>query len=146
MNKNIALVFAGLATGIVCMTLWRPARAGTKANYEVIVNTTTRHAEGSVGSARNSSDGVQYLYCSIQIGFNFPNSYQIACGARDSVGHTVSCTHTSGGNELYIDALFAAASSVSGDSYVSFDADTAGDCRNLYVENGSPEAPKAPPP
>jgi len=156
MKKNIALTLVGIAVGAACMTSWRGAHAGLKSSYPVVVNTTTHHAEGSVGSARNSADSTQYLFCAINYSI-VGGVATLTCQARDSSGNTQTCTYTPSGANLATtpsgsanlsnsadNILLAQVASVSGDSYIAFNANSAGTCTSLYVENGSNEVPKSP--
>ncbi|HEY4104796.1 MAG TPA: hypothetical protein VGM44_12935 [Polyangiaceae bacterium] len=158
MKHNIALILAGIGVGAACMTSWRLAHAGIKGSYPVIVNTTARHAEGSLGSARNSSDSTQYLYCAIDYSL-IGGVATLICGARDSSGNTVSCTYSTSDLQLLAtlnppgaatfstfqdNVMLAQMASMSSDSYVSFDASSSGACTHVYIENGSVEVPKAP--
>ena len=126
---GIVLTASGLATG---------AGAGLKENLPVWIRQAGANSEmgGSLGSARNASDGTQYIQCvTAQSSSGWVYG---ACYAVDANGTSGSCwTNNSG--------LVQQMNSMSGDSSVTvyFDADS-GACTYVYLENGSLLAPKAP--
>jgi hypothetical protein len=167
MKSKGTLGVVGLVAGLACLSHFNLARAGQKNTYPIVVNLTTKEAEGAVGSARNSSDSTQYIYCAVELGASLPpdqlyghTAYRVTCVARNSSGQTLSCSHDSknwaleahsGQGGVPISTLSShdiawlqAVTSMNGDSYVRFKAaSNGGDCTELYVENASVLAPKA---
>ncbi len=104
------------------------AHAGEKKSFPVEVIPAYRVARGALGSARNSSDSVQSLSCYGGWGW-------MGCTAKDASGVTASCGST---QPAYLRALNA----MSGDSYVEFSWDAAGNCTFFLVSNSSGWEPK----
>jgi hypothetical protein len=111
------------------------AYAGYKSIYYVGVDTTSREAYGSFGSARSSADTVQYIGCAVQ-GFSSGTS-RVICEARNASNVSAACSSTA-------PAMVTAATSQSGDSYIYFTWDETGTCTYLYVSNTSNWAPRQP--
>ncbi len=80
--KKLSLFIASL---LVSLMVSGAAFAGYKLTVPVTVTTTS--FSGALGSARNSADALQYLFCR-------DNGTSAFCGARDSAGTTKSCTTT----------------------------------------------------
>jgi hypothetical protein len=100
------------------------AVAGTKTNTATVINDTFKYAQGSLSSARTSSDTLQFISCELYANGN------ISCRARDAAGNLRSC-HTT-------DAAYAKVVTMINDSsFVFFQWDDAGNCTNLLVRNGS---------
>ena len=113
------------------------AKAGAKARYAVAVNTTTGVFSGSAGTARNSADANQYVYCGLAAG---PGILIGLCAAHDASAttQTVTCTTT---NSDIIGPIRA----MSSDSYVRVTWDpSSGSCTSVSVTNGSNYDPKEP--
>lgn len=89
---------------------------------------------GSLGSARNSADGGQYLGCYSHSSSTL--SYA-SCVAVDSSGSYLYCS-------TYNADMIALVRSVASDSYVVFSAGTTGACDSVGVANRSYNAPKNP--
>ena len=127
MKKVMAFV---LAAAMVVAAMAVQAKAGMKAAYPVSIGTNT--ASGSLGTARNSEDTVQYIGCTLRaIGID----RIVSCGARDAEGQSLSCSTT---NPLMADV----AAAINGDSYVSFTRNESGSCVSLSVSNASHWEPK----
>jgi hypothetical protein len=110
------------------------AHAGTKADYNVVINTAARTFNGATSTVRNSPDSAQLLYCQT---FAASNGTQSAtCYARNTALTTVSCSTSS-------TTLLTAIRSINADSYVSIAYDSAGSCTQVNVWRGSILAPKA---
>jgi len=120
-----------VAAGV--LTTGGAAWAGAKTSYPVVINTTTRTANGALGSARNSTDTVQYIGCLIGV----TNSYTefVRCFARNSAGTTVGCYSN---NYNFIDAV----QTINSDSYINFTYDVGGGCTLLEVTTSSITEPK----
>lgn len=105
------------------------AQAGTKCSSPVTVDTASRWARGALGSARNSADGTQSIYC-----ISYSWGYAL-CSARDAAGVAGSCGTS---DPLYTNLL----QSMTPDSYVYFAWDAGGTCTTMVVENESCLDPK----
>jgi hypothetical protein len=124
MKRLIAVAF--LLSAITAAT------AGYKSAYNVSVDTTYRHAYGSLGKARNSADSVQYIGCSSvsHVGYVYAT-----CWARDAAGTYGSC--------LTEDAdLIQATRSLPSDGYLSINWDASSNCTQIIVYNASYYEPK----
>lgn len=116
-----------------------PARAGRKMEHPVTTTVMNGHdvTSGSMGSARNTSDTVQYIGCSLDgEGRETPIGM---CFAETSAGVFRSCVTT---GKVHI-ALIAGMDS---DSLIRFHAELGGDgsCTYLDIRSGSLYAPKKP--
>lgn len=120
-----------------------PVLAGRKTSAPVVVNTNTRTASGSQGTARSSSDSQQRIGCSFALipaapGSSDPAQRQFSCFAATSTGLFVMCffpeTATNG------DFLSVLAE----DSFIRFTWDASGTCTSLRVENASYYEPVQP--
>ncbi len=117
------------------------AQAGAKFSYEVRVDPVEKYATGAVGSARNSSDARQEIYCRVVVDSQVTAGSYVACGARDAAGVRAYCQSKR--------VEFArAAQAVNSDSEIFFKwktvAGSENECVYIDVANGSPYAPKAP--
>ena len=125
---GFAAAFCALATVLVSGS----ASAGVKYTGSVYASSTGRYAGGGLGYARNTSNGTEYIGCSVS---QYSGSVSIYCSAQDSAGNYAGCTST--------DAAFvAAARSLSTDEYMSFSYNASGTCTSLYVEHYSWNQPK----
>lgn len=130
--KTIALV--AISAAAAAATYVCTATAGLKSSFPVTINTSARTASGSAGSARNSADGNQYIYCTL-IG---TTSITATCFAHDSTTNpAVSCSST---NANIVGAVKAVAS----DSLISLAWDTQNHCTQVQVVSGSYLEPKQP--
>lgn len=114
------------------------AAAGTKSTVNVVVNLTTRVAGGSLGTARNSASGNEYIGCSLTSFLG--GDVMVVCSARMSGSSppTASCSiHNSPG-------VIQAMSAMNGDSYITFEWDSNNVCTKLAVTNDSRYEPKVP--
>ncbi len=116
------------------VTLGHEVRAGEKSTFAVTVDTTNREFGGAMGSARNSSNSTERLYCSINS--SSTGSVYGTCHARNAAGTSVSCTTT---NSTLLDTIRA----IGSDSYLSIIYDTSGACSAIRLYQGSMYAPKA---
>jgi hypothetical protein len=97
-------VVIGLVLGICAsagVLVSRSVRAGMKSTQEVYITGpdstmyATMTAQGSIGSARNSADSVQFIGCDFGMEFtsnnpNYPHRTG-GCSARNSAGVLVQC-------------------------------------------------------
>jgi hypothetical protein len=130
-----SLVWVGTALLAAILVLETTAWAGTKVSYGVYIDTTSRYAQGALGTVRNSTDGLQEIQCGVWA-YLGGGSYA-TCYARDASGNQGSC-FTSAAN------LVPMAAAISGDSLMSFEWDASGNCTEIGATNGSEHAPKQP--
>ncbi len=123
---------AGILVAGVGLLISQGALAGQKTTANVIItNTATAHEfSGSQGSARNSADALQRIYCSIDHISGF-------CLARNSAGAVASCSTSN-------PDIMAVIRGINGDSYLFVRHDGAGTCTSVSVNSGSYYAPKNP--
>jgi hypothetical protein len=119
--------------GIVAMS--SPSLAGLRIDEPVVVNMAIREALGSIGSARNSADSVQFIGCSIEA--DSSTDPMIACFATDEIGTSVLCTSSS-------PKLVAAVQAITSLSFIDFQWDSDGNCTFVYVDSASFNPPRAP--
>lgn len=110
--------------------------AGSKSIYPVAVDVVHRDALGSLGSARNSSDTVQYIGCEVYSGTGSGNTTGY-CYAKDAAAHYLTCRTTDS-------SLLATIRAMSGDCLLYFEADTSGLCTAVDVTHHSIYEPKQP--
>lgn len=130
--KKLNLMVAGAVGALLAGTA---AWAGYKSTYYVGVDTTSREAYGSFGSARASADSVQYIGCAVQ-GFSNGTNY-VLCQARNANNVSAYCSSSE-------PALVNAATALSDGSYMYLNWDANGTCTYLYVSNASQWAPRQP--
>lgn len=130
MTRKVRFIIALAALPILCVGAY--AYAGAKYVFPVTVNAANQHAQGSLGSTRNSADAGTYIGCYVtaQPG----SSTSATCYAKDPTSHGNCFTTNS--------AMVAAVESVQGDSWISFDWDASGNCTRVVVDNGSGNEPK----
>lgn len=132
--KNISI--AVIAALVAVTSLASDAAAGRKDSWTVVVDTVNRNAYGSLGSARNSPDGVQSIACSVF--YDTANRRnQVTCIAVNAAGTSGTCASQDPN-------LVQVATAISSDSFVQFRWDAAGACTTIFVMNSSANAPKAP--
>jgi hypothetical protein len=113
------------------------AHSGVKENATVVVSTAAKIAYGSFGSARNSLDSYQKLYCWVwsfdDAGTPFESG---GCYARDyNLSVSAMCGTT-------LPGLLQAIRGLNDDAYISFAWDVNGQCTSIKNHNGSMYAPK----
>lgn len=122
------------ATVLAALAIGGLAFGGARSTWEVYVDTTSHYAQGSLGSARNSADSMQYIGCSAE------NDY-IYCSARNVSGTWVHC-------DAYSSAMAATVRAIGSDGFVQFywtpGSPTSGTCSSVQVNHYSYLAPKAP--
>jgi hypothetical protein len=127
----LAVAIFGIGAGV--------AVAGQKYTYPVYVNSSQNYAEGSMGSARNSTDTSQMIGCAAEGWTYNGTSYSaVFCNAMDSAGHSASCYTSSN------PTLLATVGTITSDSYVYFAWDSTGACTVIEAETWSTFAPKQP--
>ncbi len=109
--------------------------AGLKLEDPVVVNLAIHEAFGSIGSARNSEDSVQYIGCSIEA--DLTHDPMAACFAMDVTGTTVLCTSSS-------PRIVAAVQGISSLSFLDFLWDSEGNCTYVFLVSVSSDPPRAP--
>lgn len=119
-----------VGAGLLLLFMGSTAHAGTRSTEEVKITDSSRRAEGSLGSARASIDGNQYLACTV---YSTVSGNTMACAARDTAGLFRSCTSTAPNLITAARALSSHASS----ARVVFTWDASYACQTLEVANGS---------
>ncbi|MCP3065128.1 hypothetical protein LXT21_40785 [Myxococcus sp. K38C18041901] len=130
MNRHSRMVL-----GWVCTLVGLSAWAGSKRDIRPVVIEGTYLAYGTLSTARNSSDPVQYMGCGIA---TFDSGYSIvSCTAVSSAGQTLICTSVN-------PHIIETARAINGDSYIMFYVNTEGTCTSLTVMQSSGFEPKQP--
>lgn len=106
--------------------------AGMKSSNPLTVNLSTRWAEGTLGTVRNSSNPSEWISCYI-------TGSGVGCGAFDGRNH-LSCHHAKSRSNYT--SMLAAVQALDGDSLVQFKANSDGSCGELWVTDGSYFEPK----
>lgn len=109
--------------------------AGLRLDEPVVVNLVNREASGSIGSARNSGDSVQYIGCAIEA--DPSTDPMVACFAADAADTRVLCTSSS-------PRIVAAVQAISSLSFLDFQWDSNGNCTFVYLDSASFNPPRAP--
>ena len=137
-----------IAAAIGILAASKPADAGLIQSFPVVIDTVNRVASGSLGSARNSGDGVQYIGCWNTLTGYIDNNGSIpttdpdyrfvvqgggGCYAVNSNNQPASCSLIPG--EL---------PPMAADSYVVFSWDANGNCTGLQIWTYSQTSPKQP--
>jgi hypothetical protein len=135
-NIQVGVVAAVAALGVSASVM-----AGVRSTTRtVVVNPTTRFAEGQLAGARASVDGNQYIGCSTWAKDELPNQdggtfRQGICYATDARGVSAFCLTSD-------PALLAVIATLQGDSLVNFNWNTSGVCIQVDVRQGSSLEPK----
>ncbi|NOK17292.1 hypothetical protein [Corallococcus carmarthensis] len=125
-----------LGTSVALVLLAVPvAYAGSKAQFFVTINTTARTAYGAMGTARNSTDAIQNIYC--RTFADATSGESVRCFANNSASVYVSCYSSS-------PALVRSVQSANDSAYIYFAWDASGVCQAIDVLKGSHLEPKAP--
>lgn len=111
-----------------------PAQAGLETDIPVTVDTQARFARGSLSSAHNSKDKVQFIGCGL--GGGNLGHYSGACWARDADGNYGSCNFQ---DNL---GMALALAGINSDSYVRFEWNEANVCVGISVQTLSTQSPK----
>lgn len=117
------------------------AEAGAKYSYEVRVDPVEKYATGAVGTARNSSDNKQVIYCRVVVDAQVAGSSYVACGATNAAGRSTYC-------QTKRVEFARAVQAINSDSEIFFKWKTVSggenECVFIDVANGSTFEPKAP--
>lgn len=124
----------GMSAALVLLAV-PVAYAGSKTQFFVTINSTTRTAYGAMGTARNSTDSVQNIYC--RTFADTTSGESVRCFANNAAGVYVSCYSSS-------PALIRSVQSANDSAYLYFAWDAAGVCQTIDVLKGSHLEPKAP--
>ncbi|KAB2858669.1 MAG: hypothetical protein F9K43_24495 [Bauldia sp.] len=127
-------LYVAALVGAALIPAPRDASAGFRVGYPVDINTTAQTASGGLSSAYNAPDSRQYIGCRTY-GFAGVSKVYVGCIAVDEAGTSRSCM-TNDAN------LFAIATSIGADDWVSFAWDTNGRCTRLAVNHYSWQVPK----
>ncbi|KAB2845559.1 MAG: hypothetical protein F9K44_16885 [Hyphomicrobiaceae bacterium] len=134
MKKSSLLPLAAVA----CLAV--PATAGYKISPSapsVAVNPSGRTASGSIGSAHNSSNSYESIYCSIS---GYETWTAVSCAAVNANNVFVACNITNPPQHM-LNALAA----MGPDSSISFSWSSTYKCTNISVWTGSGSYAKVPP-
>jgi hypothetical protein len=106
----------------------------------VVVNQTTRFAQGHLAGARASTDGTQYIGCSTWARDDLPNQdggtyRQGICYATDARGVSAFCMTSD-------PALLSVIATLQGDSLLNFNWNSSGVCVQVDIRQGSSLEPK----
>lgn len=112
--------------------------AGARITQEVFINTSTRYASGSLGSARSSVDSTQYIQCELTVTSGGATTV-INCTAVNSANTSAYCSKTNPAA-----SLISAVTSIGPSSYVNFTWDVANTCSSIIVINSSRNKPMIP--
>jgi hypothetical protein len=134
LNVSKTAVATALATALVAgLVTVRTAHAGYHGTYPIVINESSHVAWGSLGSARNSADGIGYIGCVI---YAYPGSLTAQCEAYDANTNYVSCRTSD-------PALVEGARSLGGDAWLHFQWDPSTlECTGIVVRNESNFEPK----
>lgn len=131
LRTRTRIALGGLVCGAAALVA-TVSTAGLKSSYPVgifgLVGSITE-AEGSVGTARNSGNSVEYIGCETTV-TNVGTSTG-TCWAKESTGEVATCT-TNNANQL------ATIRSINPQSWIRFQVgNISGQCAEIQVENGS---------
>ncbi|CAM4339046.1 hypothetical protein [Corallococcus exiguus] len=124
----------GMSAALVLLAV-PVAYAGSKTQFFVTINATARTAYGAMGTARNSADTVQNIYCRTFADVTLGES--VRCFANNTASGNVSCYS-------YSPALVRSVQSANDSAYIYFTWDAGGVCQTIDVLKGSHLEPKAP--
>jgi hypothetical protein len=133
MNKQRALIGALLVGGLFAGSALAGLKKGVASPYPVTI--LNGHAFGSLGSARNSSDSVQYVYMDIEGG---PVGAAVTFFFKAADGTTHSCSSSSQSYPF----LIQVATAMAGDSWVNVYWNSNNECYDIIIEHGSDSPPK----
>lgn len=119
--------------GAAVLGLGTLAWAGYKVPIAVQVDPATGWAYGAIGSARNSTNSVEYIGCRVMTYMS--GSATVTCSARNASSKFGSCSSSAPG-------LVEAARSIASDSYIRFTWLSTGECATLEVQHYSDLEPK----
>ncbi len=129
--------FARAAAAAATLLLGATAFAGVRVYQPVYIYSSggvPRGAYGTLGSARNSADALQYIGC--QVSAWASSGMSMLCWARDAGGATAICSSSDA-------KLVQVALGAGGDSFVHFEWDANGSCTYLNVRAVSYYEPKS---
>lgn len=124
--KNIKYITVFIITIGLILVSTSSIFAGSKYDYNVSIN--INQFSGSIGTARNSVDNLQYIGC-----WYYDNG-DGTCYARNSVGTLMVCNTNS-------PSLLSSIRSINSDSYIRVTVN-AGNCTSIFVSNASFIRPK----
>jgi hypothetical protein len=119
MNKLLATV--ALSAGVLFQS---QAFAGYSSYFPVLVG--SNYAEGSLRSARSSSDGSQYIGCTVG---PYAGSNYVYCQGTNSAGQSYYCV-----NATAPDVWASTLASLNTQSLLYFYGDSNHHCLGIYVE------------
>ncbi|NNB88415.1 hypothetical protein HI113_18530 [Corallococcus exiguus] len=114
-----------LGTSVALALLAVPvAYAGTKAAFNVVVNTSIRDEEGAQGTAHNRTDTVQRIYC--RTSADAAGNESVRCLAVSAANVSATCFST-------LPAHARSAQSAGNASFIYFTWDVNGVCQSIDV-------------
>jgi hypothetical protein len=111
-----------------------PSFAGRRLEEPVVVNLAGREAYGSIGSARNSADSVQFIGCSLEA--DSSTDAMVACFASDANGIDALCITSS-------PRIVAAVQAITAQPFIDFTWDSDGNCTFVFLDTASYNSPGA---
>jgi hypothetical protein len=129
-SKKLGLTI--LAGAMLAAALFSSAKVSAGQRGTLPVTVGANFFQGSIGSARNSSDSVQFAACSLG---SDSTSWWGWCNVTDASGNSRSCSTSA-------DSMVKAIASMKSDAYISVYFDTAGNCTQIYNYNLSSMPPK----
>ncbi|MDC3961262.1 hypothetical protein [Polyangium jinanense] len=134
-NKGkVAIAVAGiLAMGAVTTK----ALAGLKVSVPVTVNLASGTASGSIGTARNTANAIEWIGCGIS--YTTGGGPLVTCQATNTTGTSLSCVADT------TDAwMLDAVESMPSEAFISFHRNAGGRCDSIEWRNHSYFEPKLP--
>jgi hypothetical protein len=132
MKTTKTIGMALLALGLLAGT----AAAGAKTKAPVWIQSDGLQASGSPGSARNSTDTVQQIGCTV-MGYSNEGAINVSCHAVDSTGRQAGC-YTQYPTQVMLDAVRA----ISDSSWIWFATDADNQCTMILTSTSSVYEPK----
>jgi hypothetical protein len=111
------------------------AAAGYRWYYPVTISGNS--VSGSLGSARNSPNAIEYIGCAV---YGRPTKAWATCWAQDAAGNQVSCY----ADPALAPSIVTTVAALSGDGLLTFSWDASGNCTQVNVSTRSYYEPKAP--
>lgn len=105
------------------------ATAGNSVDNGVYVNTYWKFFGGNLNDARNSSNSVEKIGCSVN--GSSSNSYKVSCQATTNSGTSAACYRYN------TDHLRQAVQAMTAHSYIQVSYDSSGLCTSITINNNS---------
>ena len=130
------LTLLRLSIALSALLLPVAANAGEKVTDYVYVSTSSssEYAQGTLGDARNSSDGTEYIGCDTSTGYGYT---ELRCIAVNSAGNAFYCTTTDPN-------MIKLATTITSMSFLELSGDGNSNCTSISVLNLSLYKPPTP--